>query len=97
MRPQNTPSRRFCSLACKGKAIRGPKVWHLYKDGTSGTAEGRRRKSLVEGARWPDKRRARLALIGAVRRKRILRPDHCQNCGLVGPVHGHHDDYSKPV
>ena len=39
---------------------------------------------------------ARLALNAAVRSGAISRPSSCGRCGAVGPVQGHHHDYSKP-
>lgn len=97
LRQQNKPERRFCSPACASAVNRGEKVWHLYKHGQSHTATYRDEKHRKERLRWPEKTRARMALITAVRNCRIVRPDHCLACGKVGPVQGHHDDYSKPL
>ena len=27
----------------------------------------------------------------------MVRADSCQRCGSGGPIHGHHDDYDKPL
>lgn len=27
----------------------------------------------------------------------MKRPEKCENCGLIGKVEGHHDDYTKPL
>lgn len=32
-----------------------------------------------------------------VRRGKVMRPDRCSRCKRVGPVHGHHHDYDKPL
>lgn len=45
----------------------------------------------------PQKRHARVKLGNAVRDKKIIRPPHCEVCAAPGEVHGHHDDYSKPL
>ncbi len=33
----------------------------------------------------------------AVRAKRVTRPAACSACGLIGRIHGHHEDYYKPL
>lgn len=43
---------------------------------------------------------ARVLLGKAVRDGRITKPDGCEDCGQVTPsrrLHGHHQDYSKPL
>lgn len=48
----------------------------------------------------PEKARARKALKDAVRRGQIVKPPACQACGSLTPkhqLHGHHDDYAKPL
>jgi hypothetical protein len=44
----------------------------------------------------PDRYTARYRLDNAIKLGHITPPEACQNCGIVGPVHGHHPDYSKP-
>lgn len=43
------------------------------------------------------KRAAQLMVGRAVRAGRLIRPAACQECGFASRVHGHHDDYSKPL
>lgn len=45
----------------------------------------------------PFKRRARGILRMAVYDGRIIKPGACSECGWSGRVHGHHEDYSKPL
>ena len=35
-------------------------------------------------------------LYNAVQRGEIIRPNHCEKCGNIGKIHGHHFDYEKP-
>lgn len=43
-----------------------------------------------------DKRRAHIILGNAIREKKIV-PQPCERCGFALGVHGHHEDYSKPL
>ena len=47
--------------------------------------------------RHPERARARSDFRYAVRTGRIQRPDACALCGAIGPVDGHHSDYTKPL
>jgi hypothetical protein len=46
---------------------------------------------------FDEKVRARQHLNDAVRTGKVSRPTTCQQCGQSRRVHGHHDDYSKPL
>jgi hypothetical protein len=45
----------------------------------------------------PMKRAARVKLGNALRDGKIARPPGCEVCQVPCDVHGHHDDYSKPL
>ena len=48
--------------------------------------------------RYRDPReRARWELRNAVKAGRITKPDHCEECGQIGRLHGHHEDYARPL
>lgn len=45
----------------------------------------------------PKAAKAREECYNAVRRGDLIRPDRCEKCKKRRKVHGHHDDYSKPL
>lgn len=47
--------------------------------------------------RDPNKIMARRRLNDAIRKGRIKKPICCEHCGLMEKLHGHHEDYSKPL
>ena len=40
---------------------------------------------------------AHSAVNNAVRDGRLIKPAECSQCGDMAKIHGHHDDYSKPL
>ena len=44
-----------------------------------------------------EKERAREIYSRAVKSGRLDRPSACSECGDSGKIHGHHEDYSKPL
>lgn len=59
----------------------------------------RRRLGLKPSSpkRDPYKEKACRALREAVRYRKIEKPAVCSRCGKPGIIHGHHEDYSKPL
>ena len=45
----------------------------------------------------PIKYGARTMVSNAVRDGKIIKPEGCEECGEICHLHGHHDDYSKPL
>lgn len=48
-------------------------------------------------AKYPERRKAQNAIHNAIRDGRLIKADECKTCGSTGRLHGHHDDYSKPL
>lgn len=45
----------------------------------------------------PEKRKANIAVGNAVRDGRLKKPTTCTHCLKASRLHGHHEDYSKPL
>lgn len=58
-------------------------------------------KAYAYNKRWRsenrEKKNAHSAVEYAVKTGKLARPNYCEACRKVGPVHGHHEDYSKPL
>ena len=60
------------------------------------------RKSMQKARKkWldqnPEKRAAHQLLNNRIRDGKIKKPDTCQECGAGGRIHGHHEDYARPL
>lgn len=60
-------------------------------------------KKVIASARMntdhknPDRARARNLLNYAIRIGKMTSPNRCSDCTATGMIHGHHEDYSKPL
>jgi len=45
----------------------------------------------------PEKYKAHTAVNNAVRDGRLTKSEACDNCGDTGRIHGHHDNYDRPL
>ncbi len=63
--------------------------------------ERNRAKAQESKRRWAaanrEKRYAQGRLDKALKAGRIVRPLFCEGCAKGGALHGHHDDYSRPL
>ncbi len=64
---------------------------------TEAGKESRGKAQASYRIRNPERRTAHIALGNAVRDGRVVKPDACEMCGVAGKLHGHHDDYTKPL
>jgi hypothetical protein len=59
-----------------------------------------KKREFARTAEWQaknaEKRQAHIILGNAIRAKKII-PQPCERCGFALGVHGHHEDYSKPL
>jgi len=57
----------------------------------------RSKAAALYKARNLAKYEARKALQNAVAIGKMVKPESCEECGIEANLHGHHDDYSKPL
>ena len=95
---------RFCSRSCAGRAAAAklpPEFYQGERNPNFKNWASRNKRAYVERyrAKYPEKAAANDAVERAVRSGKLIRPETCSECGCKPsePVHGHHDDYSKPL
>ena len=59
--------------------------------------EVQRLASKKSSLKFPEKVLARRILNKALQNCTISKPDRCETCGEKNSVHGHHEDYNKPL
>lgn len=103
--------RRWCSERCRVRAwSRANRDYHqqyreshreLFSDATRSWREANPDARREYARRYDElnreKRRAHFALKNEVRKGRIVPPACCEQCGAEQRLHGHHEDYSKPL
>lgn len=81
----NNPKRRAYSL----------------KQSSDWARDNRERSNALKrksNAKYPEKRQASLDVNNAVRKGTLVKPEACTECGITDVrIHGHHEDYSKPL
>ena len=91
------------SIKCRNNNI---EYYRLFdrKRGNRMTAEQRkvqnkknRNKPIAWRKKYPERYFAHNELNKALKRGDIVKPDKCIGCLEVSRLHGHHDDYSKPL
>lgn len=73
------------------------RAWQEAYRKTERGKEAVRRGSRAYHERHPERRAARIALWNALRGGVVAKATACQGCGAAGRLHGHHDDYAKPL
>jgi ribosomal protein S27AE len=75
------------------KRIAARKAYQVTEAGRA--ASSRANKSWID--RNLVKRSSAVIVGNAVRDGKLFKPDTCSECGKGGRIHGHHDDYTKPL
>lgn len=71
-----------------------------YEQRRNQTAERRSyqtRRCVKNRKAYPKQCKARDVLGRAVRDQKVIKPEQCQQCGKRDRIHGHHEDYEKPL
>jgi formylmethanofuran dehydrogenase subunit E len=74
--------------------------WRRYYQKTKDRdSEKKRRRAIENQARAPktEKYYARQSLATAVKSGKVVKPMSCSECPETHRIHGHHEDYSKPL
>ena len=89
---------RYHSLKCAQATIgaSGVKTGENNPNWLGGVAKDYRRYQIRSDARHPVEYRARRIFKKAIETGKIIRQP-CEKCGTTEDVHGHHDDYSRPL
>jgi len=100
----------FCSMSCRRiyqnenkkchtpeeqRTLNRERMRKLYK-----TRKGKlliTKANLKQNKKFKNKTRVRQILNYHLRMGHIVKPDNCSMCGKVARLHGHHDDYFKPL
>lgn len=83
---------KFYYLGNVEKVVARHKRYSTTERGKEVLRETRKRQI----AKYPEKHRARVLFRNAVAAGKIERRTTCEDCGVEGRIHGHHEDYSKP-
>ncbi len=81
------------------------RAWSRTRTASDRMRERARRHSVKRIQQYPEKEAARNAVRCALRRGDMVRPEACEVCNAIplkgkdgrSYIHGHHDDYSKPL
>ena len=73
------------------------KEYDRLRNATQKRREDRNERSAKWSLINPVKRKANIEVGNAVRDGRIVKPEACEECGIIDRIEGHHCDYSKPL
>jgi hypothetical protein len=91
------PANFYASLKTRCRQCQKAKMRAYYGTDDYRAANKDRQKARLVDPVERRKHNARNALYAAVVKGDVERPNRCQGCGILGPVHGHHEDYEKPL
>ena len=90
---------KFCSLSCCAiyrNTVLYPQNGSNNQYWKGGVSSDNMRYRIRQIERWPKKEKARKLCHSAVRSGALIKKP-CEVCGTEEDIHGHHDDYSKPL
>lgn len=87
---------KYCSRQCSGKGSIPNRYGENNSNWKGGVAKDNMRYKRRFCERYPEKVKAHQIYKAAIRANRLVRQP-CEVCGSTTKIHGHHDDYSKPL
>lgn len=94
---ETSPEAFYASMPYRCKACQRAKMRAHYATPAYREKAARYRREYLKDPAQSAKHAARTALARAVKVGKVERPIHCGDCGILGPTHGHHEDYDKPL
>jgi hypothetical protein len=99
---------RFCSQYCRGhfgkKKILTKEEYRKYSTEKTkqyrATEKGSKKVQEIvrkQNIKYAHKQKARMLLNCAVKSGKVKKSESCQSCKKIGKVHGHHENYDKPL
>jgi hypothetical protein len=87
-----------CSISCSRKEYNknNPQTGENNPNWKGGVSKENYRYTKLRRERYPDKCRAGEKVLGAIKTGKLKRQP-CEVCGSTENIHGHHDDYEKPL
>lgn len=80
-----------------GKKVQARLARNQYNVRREANLQRRKRNRKPSAPRDAFKDAARREMSNAIRSGHLVRPESCEACKKMGRIHGHHEDYSKPL
>lgn len=88
--------KKCCKEFAKLNRIEHSEKFRLYE-----RTRNRGKKAALRAKEWrkkyPEKYKAQNLINNALKNKKLTKPDKCEICNSNFHIHGHHNDYSKPL
>jgi len=98
VRANRAANREYYRAYDRGRNMRPDRVEARREYIQTDAGKASKQKAIAKyNTKNPKKYAAKNAVNNAVRDGKLTKPDTCSECGAGGRIHGHHDDYSKPL